>query len=604
MFKYDSPRDAINFITIKHIDSIVCDPFGNSENLQKGFVSMVSERLEKRLTYIALTLGVIAIAGSLLIGVNIVSVTTAEIEEQFEQFYLTKARSLAALSVPALQSSDSTLLGQIYEVWTMGQNLPADEYICVVNHSSELILHSSVPQSIGEDVGQNLLTEPWKDTACTLGDIVKVPRDYVGGYISSSGENQIAAFAPLPDRGWVIGIHRSKRILHDTIRAKLNAQIWGMLSISLGIIPLALGLFYFSFIRINRERKQAEKALRESEERFKLLFDKAPLGYQSLNREGQFIEVNQTWLDTLGYTREEVIGKWFGDFMTPDSQEKVRQRFPGFVKNGKVHTEFELIHKNGNILTISFDGRIGHDLKGDFKQTHCILNDITERKQAERALAESNSLRELLLDIITHDLKNPAGVIYALSEAAQQDMPENKFLETIYTSSRRLMDVLNRTTVLSQATFGETIPKEALSLNTLLQETVDEYASALRTAEMECVVAIAPDVIIVANPLIREVFKNYISNAIKYARDGKRIVIETVIDGQTAIVRVKDFGKTIAEADRERIFERRVQLKEGEKRGRGLGLAIVKRIAEAHGGEVWVEPNTPHGNSFCLRIPL
>ena len=65
------------------------------------------------------------------------------------------------------------------------------------------------------------------------------------------------------------------------------------------------------------ERKKMEKELKQSEERFQLLFNKAPLGYQSLDHEGRFIEVNQKWLDTLGYTREEVVGKWFGDFPLP-----------------------------------------------------------------------------------------------------------------------------------------------------------------------------------------------------------------------------------------------------------------------------------------------
>ncbi|NQV42988.1 MAG: MASE1 domain-containing protein [Candidatus Marinimicrobia bacterium] len=229
---------------------------------------------------------------------------------------------------------------------------------------------------------------------------------------------------------------------------------------------------------------------------------------------------------------------------------------------------------------------------------------VTKRKQAEAALAQSDSLRELLLDIITHDLKNPAGVIYALSETARKKMPENEFLEAIYTSSGRLIEVLTQTTLLSQAAFGETIPKESLSLNTLLKETVDDLASALSAAEMECVVAIAPNLIIEANPLITEVFKNYISNAIKYASDGEKIVIESILEEQTVIVCVKDLGKTIAEADRDQIFQRRIQLENGKEKGRGLGLAIVKRIALAHDGEVWVEPNTPQGNSFCLRIPL
>ena len=63
-------------------------------------------------------------------------------------------------------------------------------------------------------------------------------------------------------------------------------------------------------------QKQTMEALQASEERFQLLFNKAPLGYQSLDFDGNFIEVNQQWLDTLGYEREEVIGKWFGDFLT------------------------------------------------------------------------------------------------------------------------------------------------------------------------------------------------------------------------------------------------------------------------------------------------
>ncbi len=136
-------------------------------------------------------------------------------------------------------------------------------------------------------------------------------------------------------------------------------------------------------------QKLAVEALQASEERFQLLFNKAPLGYQSLDFDGNFIEVNQQWLDTLGYEREEVIGRWFGDFLTPDFKDGFRKRFPIFKERGKIHSEFEMVHKNGSILFIAFDGRIGYDFKGDFKQTHCILQDITEIKHAERALIES-----------------------------------------------------------------------------------------------------------------------------------------------------------------------------------------------------------------------
>lgn len=146
-------------------------------------------------------------------------------------------------------------------------------------------------------------------------------------------------------------------------------------------------------------QKHIMKALQTSEERFQLLFNKAPLGYQSLDFDGNFIEVNQQWLDTLGYKYEEVIGKWFGDFLTPVYKDGFRKRFPIFKELGKIHSEFEMIHKNGSVLFIAFDGRIGYDVKGNFKQTHCILQDITEKKHTEKTLIESEeTFRKLFED--------------------------------------------------------------------------------------------------------------------------------------------------------------------------------------------------------------
>lgn len=104
------------------------------------------------------------------------------------------------------------------------------------------------------------------------------------------------------------------------------------------------------------------------------------MGYQSLDIDGNFIELNQAWLDTLGYTYDEVIGHWFGEFLTSEYQDAFRERFPIFKATGEVHTKFEMVHKNGKIVIISFDGKIGNDSDGLFKQTHCVLRDITERK--------------------------------------------------------------------------------------------------------------------------------------------------------------------------------------------------------------------------------
>ncbi len=415
------------------------------------------------------------------------------------------------------------------------------------------------------------------------------------------------------DRGFEVGNIRGGIDVHVPMNALNVQETKKLLTMGIthgvvwliGIIGFTLGMLKLR--KQDLERRQAHEELKSTRNKLQRLLEASPSMVYTCEATGNFdaTDISENIKSILGYDQEDFLSPGFwAEHLHPDDAPLVFENIGQIFKKDRHSHQYRFRHKDGTWHWMDDDLSLVRDQNGEPLEMIGYWSDITERKQAEKALAESNSLRELLLDIITHDLKNPAGVIYALSETARKDLPENKFLEAIYTGSGRLIEVLNQTTILSQATFGENIPKETLSLNKLLQETADEFASPLSTAEMDLVVATAPDVLIEANPLIGEVFKNYISNAIKYASDGKRIVIETFLEDQTVIVYVKDFGKTIAKADREHVFERQVQLEEGEKRGRGLGLAIVKRIALAHDGEVWVEPITPVGNSFCLRIPI
>jgi len=135
------------------------------------------------------------------------------------------------------------------------------------------------------------------------------------------------------------------------------------------------------------------------EKSLRLLVEQIPLGYQSLNAEGYFVDVNQEWLNILGYSREEVLGRWFGDFLTPEYAARFIKSFNLFKESGEIHgVEFEMIKKDGSIIIVSFDGKIGYDKKGNFHQTHCIMSNITERKKIERLLMESEEKYHALIE--------------------------------------------------------------------------------------------------------------------------------------------------------------------------------------------------------------
>lgn len=128
-----------------------------------------------------------------------------------------------------------------------------------------------------------------------------------------------------------------------------------------------------------------ERALKDNQEKFRLLYERAPLPYESLDEQGMVLEVNQAWLDMLGYSRAEVIGRSMADFLSKEWQEHFKQNFSRFKAVGEVlGVEFELRTKKGMPILVSVNGKIGYDKDGNFQQTHCILYDITEKDRADR----------------------------------------------------------------------------------------------------------------------------------------------------------------------------------------------------------------------------
>ncbi len=235
---------------------------------------------------------------------------------------------------------------------------------------------------------------------------------------------------------------------------------------------------------------------------------------------------------------------------------------------------------------------------------HNLLNEVAERKQAEAALQDSHQLKDMLLDIMSHDLKNPSGVISSASEVLLEEFSDNELLGIIKDSSDSLLDVIDKTTLLAQIAVGDKIDFQEINVTGLFQKLSKGFKVMLNSSEIVMKIDIPDNLTIMSNPIISEVFYNYISNAIKYAPMGKRILVDSEKGDEFLTINVKDFGSIIPKSKREEIFTRNVRLKSDINRGRGLGLAIVTKIAEAHNAKVGVKPNEPTGNIFYIKIPI
>jgi len=146
------------------------------------------------------------------------------------------------------------------------------------------------------------------------------------------------------------------------------------------------------------------------------VYEELPIPYQSLNIDGNLINVNQKWLDTLGYSRSEVIGQSFGKLIPKDNLELFKQNFPKFKKEGKTQVDFDMVKKDGKIISVSFNGKIEYDEKGNFKQTHCMFVDVTEKKNNETKIYENEKRLKSIIDVApfgahTYDLKSNGKLI-------------------------------------------------------------------------------------------------------------------------------------------------------------------------------------------------
>jgi two-component system phosphate regulon sensor histidine kinase PhoR len=236
-----------------------------------------------------------------------------------------------------------------------------------------------------------------------------------------------------------------------------------------------------------------------------------------------------------------------------------------------------------------------------------VLHDVTGIEAAQK------SRREFVANV-SHELRTPLTSIQGYVETLIEDPnpePETtrEFLGIILKNATRM----NRLTEDLLALASVESPDYKLSLqparaNALVKDAIDSLAGIVVDSGVKLQSAGAPDSFVMADPdAMNQVFGNLIENALKYAKDGKRIRVGAKLLDSEVQFTVQDFGPGIASEHLERIFERFYRIDKARSResgGTGLGLAIVKHIVQAHGGRIWADSELGKGVAFHFTLPL
>ena len=142
-------------------------------------------------------------------------------------------------------------------------------------------------------------------------------------------------------------------------------------------------------VRYAIERQQSQIALRESEGRFRLLFEHSPVAYQSLDSDGVYIDFNAQLCELLGYEPHELMGESFSELWSPETRSTFPRKLERFKRDGKMEADLQLVKKDGIVIEVLMQGKIQHDINGQALKAHCILHDITARKITEQAIHAS-----------------------------------------------------------------------------------------------------------------------------------------------------------------------------------------------------------------------
>ncbi|MFN8388841.1 MAG: MASE1 domain-containing protein [Bdellovibrionota bacterium] len=374
-------------------------------------------------------------------------------------------------------------------------------------------------------------------------------------------------------------------------------------------------LGFFAVITDITARKRAEDALRESEERFRFMADRAPALIWLSDVNLRFLWVNKPWIEFVGRPIDLEVGDGWRENLHPDDRSHQEAVFEGAALARRPFTiEFRIRRRDGSYRWLLVNGIPLDGEDSDFSGYVGSCVDISDRREAERRLHEADKRKDEFLATLAHELRNPLAPI----RNALQLISHPKAGPELHESSKQVIDRQLKQLVrlvddlldVSRITRGKVdLRRESFDLRSAISNAV-EMSTPLIESFQHRLIVVQPDTPVLFHGdtfRLSQVIANLLNNAAKYTDRGGEIRLELSVLGDWVEVKVTDNGIGIAEDALPRIFDMFAQCHPHERGygGLGLGLTLVRTLVELHHGAVSAQSaGRGKGTSVTVRLPL